>query len=59
MGMNAAVLFYTDGVTESDASRVATFLVAAGLLNHWSNPGLPTTPNPAASSPRSSIKHQS
>ncbi len=33
MGMNAAELFYTDGVTESDAMGVATFLAAAGLFN--------------------------
>jgi hypothetical protein len=33
IGMNAALLFYTDGVADDDAMRVATFLVAAGLFN--------------------------
>ncbi len=33
MVMNAAELYYTDGVTERDAMGVATFLVAAGVFN--------------------------
>ena len=33
MGMNAASLFYMDGVSEQEAMRVATFLAAAGLFN--------------------------
>jgi hypothetical protein len=33
MGMNAASLFFTDGVSEEEAMRVATFLAAAGLFN--------------------------
>jgi hypothetical protein len=36
IGMNAASLFYTGGVTEEDALRVATFLAAAGLFNESS-----------------------
>ena len=33
IGMNAAALFFTDGVTENEATSVATFLAAAGLFN--------------------------
>jgi hypothetical protein len=33
MGMNAASLFFMDGVTEKEAGSVATFLAAAGLFN--------------------------
>jgi hypothetical protein len=31
--MNAASFFYTEGVSEADAMRVATFLAAAGVFN--------------------------
>jgi hypothetical protein len=33
IGMNAASFFYTEGVSEAEAMRVATFLAAAGLFN--------------------------
>ncbi len=36
IGMNAASLFYMDGVTEDEAGRVALFLAHAGLFNHSS-----------------------
>jgi hypothetical protein len=41
MSMNAAVLFYTDGVTETDAMGVATFLTVAGLFNDSSKVAQP------------------